>query len=279
MTFVLVAVLSVSAGCYFWRARRISSEVSANAKYTEAKAERRSIKQEVSCSGVVGSNLDVEIKCKATGQIVSVPFDISDVVKKGDLLLKVDPVDEERNVRQAQVKLAAAEAKLARATQNLSVSEQDLGRARKEAHATLKAAEASSKDLRARAERTATLQRKKFASPEEADSAETEAIQGESALQKASAGIDGVKVKESELELVRQDIKLAQADVDSIRIDLENAQQRLTETMVYAPISGVVSDRLVQPGQIIASPTMNVGGGNILAGAIGFVAHLRDGLG
>ena len=264
MKTALVVALVAAAGCIYWKAQRSNTQTAKSKQSTLAKVEYRSIKQEVTCEGPIEANLEVEIKCKASGQIVELPFDISDSVKKGDLLLRVDPVDEERTVRQTTVKLEAAQAKLARAKQSLLVSQRNLEKTRKETAATLKGAQASSKDLRAKAERTASLLQKKYASPEESNSAEAEAVQGETALQKAYAGLDGVKVQEEELELSRQDIKTAQADVDSIQVDLENAQQRLTETKVYAPMAGIVSDKLVQVGQIISSPTMNVSGGTAL---------------
>ena len=57
-------------------------------------------------------NLEVEIKCKASGEIVKLPFDVSAPVKKGDLLVQLDPVDEERSVRRAEVSLAVSKARL-----------------------------------------------------------------------------------------------------------------------------------------------------------------------
>ncbi len=264
LAFIFILLLAGTAGAFYWKARRDGPAKEAGTQYTPVAVENRPLRQEVSCTGKIESNLDVEVKCKSTGQVVELPYDVSNPVEKGSLLLKVDPIDEERTVRQTEVKLASAKAKLARARQSLVVSGLDLERTRKEAHAVLKGAEASSKDLRDRAARTAALLKKEYASPEEVSSAESAAVQGETSLQKASAGIDGIKVSEAQLELLRQDINLAQADVDSIQIDLENAQQRLKETQVFAPISGVISTRLVQVGQIIASPVMNVGGGTSL---------------
>ncbi len=264
LAFAILLLLAGSAGAYYWKAHREGTEKKTGTQYTSAAVEQRPLRQEVSCTGKVESNLDVEVKCKSTGQVTELPYDVSEPVEKGALLLKVDPIDEERTVRQTEVKLASAKAKLARARQSLVVSELDLERTRKEAHASFKGAEASSKDLRDKAARTAALLKKEYASPEEVSSAESAAVQGETTLQKAAAGIDGIKIAEEQLELLRQDINLAQSDVDSIQIDLENAKQRLKETQVFAPTSGVISTRLVQVGQIIASPTMNVGGGTSL---------------
>ena len=63
------------------------------------------------------------------------------------------------------------------------------------------------------------------------------------------------------MELKRQDVVLAKADLESAQISLSIAQQRLDDTKVYAPIDGVVTERFVQTGQIISSGISNTGGG------------------
>lgn len=264
MIAVFAALLAGAAGFFYWNAQRTNAAKTEQPEFTTALVERAAIRQEVSCSGSVVSNLDVEIKCKASGQITTLPLDISDHVAKGELLVKLDPIDEERTVRKAEVQLASAEARLAQAKRSLLVGEAELKNARVEAQATLASAEASSKDLREKAQRTAALQEKKYASPEEVTSAEAAAVQAESVVKKARVGIEALAIQEQRLELLRQDIKLAEAEVNSNQIALEDARQRLTETQVYAPMSGVISDRMVQVGQIIASPTMNVSGGTAL---------------
>jgi len=264
MIAVAAALLVGAAGFYYWNMQQTDAANAEQRQFTTARVERTAIRQEVSCSGSVESNLDVEIKCKASGQIITLPFDISDHVAQGELLLKLDPIDEERSVRKAEVQLASSEARLAQAKQNLLVGEAELKNARMEAQATLASADASYKDLREKAQRTAALREKKYASAEEVTSAEAAAVQAESLVQKARVGIDALAVQEQKLELLRQDIKLAEAEVSSNQIALEDARQRLTETQVYAPMAGVISDRMVQVGQIIASPTMNVSGGTAL---------------
>nr|HDM59352.1 efflux RND transporter periplasmic adaptor subunit [Bacillota bacterium] len=65
-------------------------------------------------------------------------------------------------------------------------------------------------------------------------------------------------------EVLRQDVTLAEGRVESNKIALEMAQQRLKDTKVFAPIDGVIAARQVEVGQIISSPTSNVGGGTAL---------------
>jgi HlyD family secretion protein len=263
LVILVLAAAAAGTGAHLLAARRAQSAADTQAAPPKA-AVRGAIREEVSCDGSVVANLDVEIKSKASGEVIELPYDIGDPVKKGDLLMSIDPVDEERNVRQAEVRLEAAEAKLARAKRELEVSEQDLVRSRLEADAAVSTAEASRRDQEEKTRRLRTLLEKEYASREEVDTAETASVQARGGVQKAQAGLQGVRVAEARLDLLREDIKLAAADVEVCQIDLQNAQQRLLETKVYAPVSGVISDRLVQRGQIISSPTMNVGGGTAL---------------
>ncbi len=263
---IAVLALLIAGGVFALRLRSDAAAASANTGpvYNPATVTRGVIREEVSCSGYVESNRDIEIKCKASGTIVELPYDISDRVEQGALLLKLDPVDEDRNVKQAEVQLETAEAKLAQARQSLAVAEMEIVNSRQEAQAALVAAQASEKDLREKAKRTAALLEKEYASPEEVVSAEASAVKAESETRRARVGLDKIATEQARLELTRQDIRLAEAEVQKYSIALDEARQRLSETQVYAPISGVISDRLVQIGQIIASPTMNVSGGTAL---------------
>ena len=241
------------------------AEDSEEPQYSNVKVERGKVREEVSCSSAtVTSNLDVEIKCKASGEITALPFDISQTVQKGDLLVELDPIDEERSVKLAQVQLQASEAKLAQAEQNLKISIQELESSRREASANLASAEAGAQDKREKAERMAALLEKEYASEEETETAKTDAAQAKASLDLAHVSVSNLRVEEEKLELLRQDIALAKVDVEADRISLQNAEQRLKETKVYAPMAGVISDRMVQTGQIISSPTNNVSGGTEL---------------
>jgi len=71
----------------------------------------------------------------------------------------------------------------------------------------------------------------------------------------------------SDQELDQADLQLAQAKgkLVRLRIVLEQANTRLSETIVRSPISGIVLQKYVEVGQIIASGISNVSGGTRLA--------------
>jgi multidrug efflux pump subunit AcrA (membrane-fusion protein) len=258
---IVIVIIIVAGGAYYYFNGTEETLEAEEPTISTAKVEKGPIVMMVSTTGRVVANLDVDIKCKASGEITKLPFDISDVVKKGDLLVELDPVDEERYLKQAQISLSATEARLAQAKQNLLIAEKDLEVEKKRAESALKSAQARAEDAKAKFDRLKQLLEKKLASQEEHDTARTSMIQAEADLESAKIRSDDLKVQEMSLDLKREDVKLAEAQVESDKIALSNAKQRLIETQVYAPVDGVVAVRNVQIGQIISSGISNVGGG------------------
>lgn len=60
-------------------------------------------------------------------------------------------------------------------------------------------------------------------------------------------------VSESEFDQAQYDMRTAQATYESSRISLERAQRNLGYATIYAPISGMVIERNVDPGQTVAA--------------------------
>ena len=83
-------------------------------------------------------------------------------------------------------------------------------------------------------------------------------IQAESQLQESKDSIHDIAMKENEIELVNTEVQLAE-------IALDEAEERLEETEIFVPLTGVIIEKLVEEGQIIASGISNVNGGTALA--------------
>ncbi|MCX7005078.1 MAG: efflux RND transporter periplasmic adaptor subunit [bacterium] len=225
---------------------------------------RGPIRMTIECNGRVVSHLDVAIKCKASGQITAVPYDVSDVVTQGALLVELDPVDETRRVRQAAVRTASAQAKLAQARQELTMAVAQLTQNELRAGSDLASARVRAKDARAKAERLTTLLQEDQVSEELTETAHTVAAVAAAALTNALVGMEELKIARDALEVRRQDVALAEAQLRSDEIDHEITQQRLKETKVFAPMDGAIAARNVQIGQIISSPMSSVGEGTTL---------------
>ncbi len=293
---LIVLVLLLAGGGYFWYWKS-SQATAATTPTTTAKVERGSLRQSVFSTGKVVSNLDVDIKCKASGEIILVSKDVSASVAEGELLMQLDPKDEERNVLQAKVNLDSSLSKVKIAEKNLRVAEMNLKTDRMKAEVAIQACQARADDARSKADRSKRLLDSKMISAEENETAQTTAVQAAVDLNVAKVRLEELKTQEESLELLRSQMAVAQSQVDSDQNQLSVAHDRLADTKVFAPVGvskatsqpasapaetataglddaparattqpanrpvWVVSTLNVQKGNIISSAISNVGGG------------------
>ena len=69
---------------------------------------RRDIAYSAIADGVVEPILTVEVKSKASGEIMALPVDTGHEVKAGDVLVRIDPIDAQNTSAQAEADLQAA---------------------------------------------------------------------------------------------------------------------------------------------------------------------------
>lgn len=86
------------------------AEVSAGATLETVAATRQRIVVEVEATGVIRPIEAIEVRSKASGQIVALPVETGAIVRRGDLLVRIDPRDPQNRFDQAQAALRAAEA-------------------------------------------------------------------------------------------------------------------------------------------------------------------------
>jgi len=226
-----------------------------------AQTRRGDITQTVQATGPVASNLDVQIKCRASGEVITLPFDISDHVKKGDLLVQLDQKDEKVLLDQAQVTLEQSESKLKEAVETEQMAELDLQTATEQADANIASAEVKATNLRRKSDRQKTLLTQTLASPEDFETAETDAAQAETDLHNFHIAKEELKSQAVALAVKKEDVELAKQQVQLDEISLQNAQQQMDYTTITAPMDGVIADLEIQKGTIISSATSVVGGG------------------
>jgi membrane fusion protein (multidrug efflux system) len=160
----------------------------------------------------------------------------------------------EANLRQAEARRQAVEAEAARAAADAAryralyakdeVSKQQLDRAETEARAlaaNLSAAEQLVAAARADLARTKALRDSTAAALRQA---ETAVRQAEGRLREAQAGPDQVRLRRSDLEASKAAIELQRASV-------RQAELNLSYTKIYAPESGYITKKSVEPGNIV----------------------------
>jgi membrane fusion protein (multidrug efflux system) len=200
----------------------------------------------------VAAGAEIDVKSRTAGEVLRVHADIGDTVKQGQLLAELDPADAQNQIARAQATLAASQARLKQARESLSIAELCLDAQRGRADAGIRAATARAQRARSRADRMkATLS--KVTSQEQYDEAEAAAVEAAANLDLSKVQLKDVKTQELSLDLRRDDVACAEAMVNIDQLALIEAQQRLADKKILAPIDGTVSACLVHPGQFVAA--------------------------
>lgn len=190
---------------------------------------RARVTQTVLVSGRVLPPAEVELTARIEGQALEVLADDGDRVQQGQVLVRLDRT--------------AAEAEVARARAVLARAEAGLGRSRRIAPLLAEERLSSARVQRTEAERALTQARtlagQGVYSPSQLSAAEDAFARAESA----------VRAAEVELRSARgADRAVADAGVDEARAALQLAEERLAQTVLSAPVSGVVLARSIEVG-------------------------------
>lgn len=261
----IMGVTLLIIGFYFFLDSSNSNETRPKVPFKMVKTLKGDLIIKVSAKGVVEPNFQVEVKSKASGEVLTFPFEEGDSIAKGQALLQLDKNDETRNVAKAEADLMSGDASLKKAATALLLQKTRYETNLKSAESEVEEAVANLKESGDKKTRQADLFAQKFTSQESRDNAVTSfrvnqeiLVQAKTRLQAAKDSIHDIAMKEHEIEL-------AKAEVIRRQIALDEVNERLDETDIYAPITGVIIEKLVEEGQIISSGISNVSGGTALA--------------
>ena len=115
---ILIALMLALLGC-----QRAPKAVTPAATYDAASVETRKIEVTVDASGVVEPESTVEVKSKASGEVLKVNGETGDIVEAGTLLVQIDKRTPANNVSQSESALKAAAARRAIADTQLKRAE------------------------------------------------------------------------------------------------------------------------------------------------------------
>ncbi|MDH4023546.1 MAG: efflux RND transporter periplasmic adaptor subunit, partial [Gammaproteobacteria bacterium] len=189
-----VALVSLLAACG-------RPESKAPGTYQTEPVGKRDIVVSVEAAGLIEPSVTVELKSKASGQILKIHGETGDVVEAGTPLVQIDKRNPQNSLSQATAQLEAARARR-------SIAEAQKKRAEK-----------------LLAERI----------------------------------INDVDFEQAQLEWAN-----AKAEVVRSQVAVETARIQLDDTDLRAPITGTIIEKLVEEGQVISSPIMDVGGGTVM---------------
>jgi HlyD family secretion protein len=227
-----------------------------------ATVRRGTLAVHVYATGTVQANRTVNIKCLAGGQIRSKPYEvIGDPVKKGQIILNVDPTVEEQALNIARQNLQQAKLNYQTSKLNYQIAKNNLITTRENDQANLLSMEAQVANDQLNLHRDQTLLVEKLASQQTFDNDKTTLVRDQQSLRLAQVQMEQLQTQALQVQLQKLNVQLAHVAVESKRQERNQAETNLKYTHVKAPISGVVSTVYVQPGQVISSALTNVGGG------------------
>jgi len=78
-------------------------------------------------------------------------------------------------------------------------------------------------------------------------------LQAEREFERGKVLYEQQVITETEFQKIEYDLTVAQSNLSSSEVSLEQARQNLSYTEIYAPIDGIVVERNVEPGQTVAA--------------------------
>ncbi|MBE7563946.1 efflux RND transporter periplasmic adaptor subunit [Acidithiobacillus sp. HP-6] len=178
------------------------------------------------------------------GRLLDLLVQEGDRVKKGQLLAEIDPVRFQDAVDKASAAVAAQQQVLARLLAGSRPEEIA------EARAQVAAAQATMINAESTWKRQESLAAQQYVSRQSADNAaaalKTARANAEHARQALSLAIKGPR---------KEDIAAARQMLQADKAALSLAQRELVDTRLYAPDTGVVQDRILEPGDMVSPQT------------------------
>src|SRR6185503_729344 len=198
------------------------------------RAVRSDLIQTVVASGRIMSPQRVSVGAVITGRVVRIPVQEGQVVKRGDVLMELDDNDERAAAAQARAAVDQAEAKL-RQLRELGLPAAEQGLVQAQANLT---------QVRRQFDRTRELKEKGFVSQAALDDAQRNLEVAESQLRSAQ-----LQVKTN--SPAGSDAALAQTALAQARANLGATQAKLDDTVIRAPVDGILIARAVEPGNVV----------------------------
>ncbi len=189
---VIVGAVLLSAAC---------SKPAPPPVYQALAVEQRDIVVSVQATGTIQPDTTVDVKTRASGEVLEILAETGQQVKRGQLLIRIDPRQPRNAVNQSKAALDVAKVQL------------DIAKAQ---------------------------------------------------LDRSKELLKAQTITQQEYESAELAYANAKAAVVRAQIDVENNEISLEDTDVKAPINGVIIQRNVERGNVVASATFNAGGGTVL---------------
>lgn len=186
----------------------------------------------------------ISIAPRVSGPVTKLLIDDNQPVKKGDLLLEIDPNDYRVALDQAEAKLAEAEAKLKITDHDITKTESNVNQAVDDTSSAKSKLDFAQKDYK----RYNDMYKTGVVSKQDYDRSSKDLEVSTSNFQSSSNRANAMK---SELKSTIAKSQSVQAEIKRLQAEVEQAELNLSYTKIYAPADGLISSRTVEQGNYV----------------------------
>ncbi|ELY4502859.1 HlyD family secretion protein [Cronobacter sakazakii] len=192
----------------------------------------------------------VTVAPKVAGYVTELRVKDNQRVKKGDLLVVIDPRDATAQHDQAQAQLSLAESQLHQAQAQLALAKVQYPAQRDQAKAQVLRAQAELANARAEYQRQRGVD-PRATSKQNIDAANAQLRSAEAGLANAQAQLEVAEQVQLQIRQQETNVEARQSQVEQARAQLKTAELNLSYTEVRAPFDGYVTKRNVQNGMLV----------------------------
>ncbi|MFA5732130.1 MAG: HlyD family efflux transporter periplasmic adaptor subunit [Acidithiobacillus sp.] len=223
-------------------------------------------------AGLIPTNGRIEgdhfiVAGKVPGKVAELLAREGNTVERGQVLVRLDDAQVRAKVDQARQGAAALQAQLQAATTGLEVARKDLPLAIQTAQASLAHAHAQLSSARANAEQAArdaerfrrladsgTVDRHRYEQMRLASEvAANQSRSAQEAVQMAEHQLAQARLGNERLRAKADEVKALAAQLDQARAGVAEAEDLLGDLTIKAPASGIITQRLVNTGEVVAA--------------------------
>ena len=259
---LIVLLIGALAGGYLFYARAYAP-VSVKVVRPEIEKPTSEGEEVLMATGYVIPRRKIEVSSKIIGRVKDMLVDRGQQVKRGDVLLQIDDEEYQAQVKLAEAQVAADEARLAELRAGSRPEEIQTARA------AVASSEATLLNARQNFERLQSLRKQEVLSQQELD-------RGKAALDVAQAELKAARERSTLVEKGPRQEQIAAAAAQTLRskANLDYARTQLDYTIIRAPVSGTILEKLAEKGELVTN--VNFGGTRGAKSSVVSMADLND---
>lgn len=209
----------------------------------EQAVKRDAFRSYVTASGEIVASRYADIGSNIMGKIIALPVNEGDVVRQGQLLARIDPVQARTSFDAAERQVEVLKAEQAVAEEQLRSTESQIERA-----------EAVAREAKLTLDRLTQLLERGVVSKSEVDAAQL----------KYDVAMADIRTEKVNQDRIKRSLDTAKSRIEQARAQKESAQDIFSKTEIRSPISGVVSRLQVREGEMVVVGIQNQPGTTLM---------------